>query len=164
MQTFTYPWFFRLLYRYGNIPANILLLFYLYLSAEGLDDNLLNIVSLLLIMTIIYFLNKQYFSLYKILPYRIDADNEKITGSDFLFSKKKISFLYSEISDLKGGIFEGRLSGVMRIYNGNTGSSMGFFNKIKNADKLQTLILSKVKREIYDQVIEKIGLKRNIKK
>lgn len=160
MQTFTYPLFFKLLYRYGNIPANILLLFYLYISAEGLDKNLLNILPLLIVLTLMYFLNKHYLLLYKIIPYRIDADNEKLTATKFIFSKKKAEIFYSDISDLTGGIFDGRISGVMRIYDGRTKLSIGFFNKIRNTDKLQTLILSKIRRELYDKVVEKISSKK----
>lgn len=160
MQTFTYPLFFKLLYRYGNIPANILLLFYLYISVEGLDKNLLNILPLLIILTLLYFLNKHYLLLYKIIPYRIDTDEEKLTASKFILSKKKAVIFYSDISDLNGGIFDGRLSGVMRISDSKTKLSIGFFNNIRNADKLQTLILSKIKRELYDKVIEKVSSKR----
>jgi len=164
MHTFTYTWFFKLLYRYGNIPGNILLVFYLYVSVAGLDRNLLNIVPILIILFLIYAMNRRYFVLYKILPYKIQADNDKITGSDFIFSNREVVIFYKDINDLRGGIFDGRISGVMKVLDGTKHQTVGFFSKIKEVEKLQTFILSKVNRNIYDNVIERIGLKKEIKK
>jgi hypothetical protein len=161
--TFTYPFFFRLLFRYGNIPANIILLFYLYVSAMGLDYNLLNIIPLMLVLLVIYLLNKHYIMLYKILPYKIESDGEKMIASDFIFSKKNVIIYYSDISDLRGGIFDGRMSGVMKVEDGPTKRVIAFLNKLKQVEKLQTDILSKVNRPLYDAVIERVGLKKKKK-
>jgi hypothetical protein len=164
MQTFTYPLVFRWLYRYGNIPANLLLLFYLYISASAVQTNFLSIIPLIILMFVMYALNKHYIMMYQILPYKIEADEEKITAKDFFLSRKNIVIYYSEISDLKGGIFDGRISGVMKVHHGPTKRIIGFFNKLKNVDKLQTIILSKVNRSVYDAVIERVGLKKEKKK
>jgi hypothetical protein len=163
MTTHTYPQFFRLLYRYGNLPATIVLLFYLYVSAAGLDSHILNIIPLVLIMVVIYLLNRHYLMMYKILPYRIESDEEKMVASDFLMSNKKVVIYYRDITDLKGGIFDGRLSGIMKVQDGPTKVIIGFFNKLRGVDKLQTYILSKVNRPIYDAVIERVGLKKKKK-
>jgi hypothetical protein len=163
MNTYTYPPFYRFLYRYGNIPANLLLIFYLFLSAEGLNYNLLNIIPLVLNLVILYLLNKHYIMLYKILPQRIESDDEKIVASDFLFSSRRVAINFKDISDLKGGIFDGRLSGVMKVEDGPTKQVIGFFGKLRGVEKLQTDILSKVERKLYDTVIERVGLKKKNK-
>ncbi len=163
MQTFRYPVFSRLLFRYGNIPVNVILIFYIYLSAVGLNTRLVNLIPLLIIMTALYLINKRYMFLYKTLPYKIEADDEKITCSDYLMSTKKMVIYYKNITELKGGVFEGKTSGVMLVYDGSTRTSAGFFNNLKNADKLQTLILARVKREVYDKVLENIGMKKKAK-
>lgn len=161
MQTFSYPLLFRLLFRYANIPVNLILLFYIYLSAVGLNTRIINFIPLLIIITALYFINKRYLLLYKILPYKIEADEEKITCSDYLMSAKRIVIYYKDIDYLKGGVFEGKISGVMMVHDGSTGSSIGFFNNLRNADKLQTLILSKIRRDVYDKVLEKVGMEKN---
>jgi hypothetical protein len=163
MQSYKYSPFFRFLYRYGNIPANALLIFYLYVSVTGLDDNLFNLLPLVLLLLVLYFLNRHYILLYKILPYKIESDEEKLIASDFLFSDKSITIYYKDISDLKGGIFDGRISGLMKIQDGPTGQIIGFFNKLPGVEQLQTAILSKVDRKLYDEVMERVGLKKKKK-
>ncbi len=99
--------------------------------------------------------------LYKILPYKIEVDNEKMICSDFLFYKDSITILYKDISSLEGGIFHGRLNGVMKIKDSAHNRTIGFYDKLKDARKLETLILSKVDKKIYDEVVDKLGMKKN---
>lgn len=73
----------------------------------------------------------------------------------FLFSHKEIEFRFSEIVSLEGGIFSGRMYGVMKIKT-ESNFTVGFFNTIKNARELETKILQNVKRSIYDEVANRI--------
>jgi hypothetical protein len=107
----------------------------------------------------IYLLNKHYLNLYKIIPYKIEADEEKIICTDFLFSRKEFNIFYADVESLTGGIFDGRFSGVMKVCDRKNQVCIGFFNRIRNADKLQTILLSKVPRKVYDDVVERVGLK-----
>ncbi len=159
MQTFTYPGFHKFLYRYGNIPVTIILSIYLVPSVVYIDKNLLYLIPVILLLLMIYFLNRQYLLLYKIVPYKIEADEEKIVCTDFLFSQKEFTIYYSDIESLTGGIFDGRLSGVMKVCDRKNQVCIGFFNRLRNADKLQTILLSKVPRPVYDDVVERVGLK-----
>src|SRR5512146_2063160 len=156
MQLFTYPYFFKLLYRYGNIPVTIILSIYLVPSVVNLDKNLLYLIPVILLLLMIYVVNKHYLNLYKIIPYRIEADEEKMICTDFIFSGKEFTIYYSDIESLKGGVFEGRLSGVMRVCDRKNQVCIGFFNRLKKVDKLQALLLQKVSRKVYDDVLEKI--------
>ncbi len=159
MQVFTYPYFYKLLYRYGNIPVTIILSVYLIPSVVNLDKNLIYLIPVILLLLMIYFINKHYLNLYKIVPYRIEADEQKMICTNFLFSQKEFTIYYSDVNSLTGGIFEGRFSGVMKVCDGKNQVCVGFFNRIKNADKLQTLLLSKVQRKVYDDVVDRVGLK-----
>jgi hypothetical protein len=159
MQVFTYPYFYKLLYRYGNIPVTIILSIYLIPSVVNLDKNLIYLIPVILLLLMIYFLNKHYLNLYKIVPYQIEADEQKMICTNFLFSQKEFTIYYSDVNSLTGGIFEGRFSGVMKVCDGKNQVCVGFFNRIKNADKLQTLLLSKVQRKVYDDVVDRVGLK-----
>jgi hypothetical protein len=95
--------------------------------------------------------------LYKILPYRIEADDEKMFCSEFLLSPKTATIYYKDIESLTGGIYDGKMRGVMKVCDGKNKICIGFYNKIRNAKALETLILSKVKKEVYDDVVARIG-------
>ena len=108
----------------------------------------------------IYFLNRHYLTLYKILPYKIEADDEKIVCSKFFLSNKEIIISYDNIKSLSGGLFENKMSGVMQVCDGKNNVCFGFYNRMRNSNKLATIILSKVKRELYDEVLEKLISKK----
>ena len=74
---FTYPLVFRLIFRYGNILITLLLILYSLPLLYYIDSKSILIVPLLVNLFIIYFLNRHYINLYKILPYRIEADDDK---------------------------------------------------------------------------------------
>ncbi len=159
MRLFTYSYIYRLLYRYANIPVTIILSIYLVPSVVYLDKNLIYLIPVVLLLLMIYLLNRHYLTLYKIIPYRIEADGEKLVCTDFLFSKKEFTIYYNDIESLTGGIFDGRFTGVMKVCDKKNQVCIGFFNKLKNADKFQTILLSKVPRNVYDDVVERVGLK-----
>jgi hypothetical protein len=126
----------------------------------NIDTNKILILPLALSLLLIYIINRSYFTYYKILAYKIEVDDEKIICSEFLFSKKVITINYSDIESLKGGVFERKSSGIMKVFDGKTNVTIGFSQKMKDSNKLITLILSKVKKEIYDDVIENLTVKR----
>ena len=163
MQTFTYSLLFRMIFRYGNIVVTIFLILYGVPLMMNIDSNKILILPLALSLLLIYIINRTYLTYYITLPYKIDADDEKIICSDFLLSNKVITIFYADIETLKGGVFEKKSSGIMKVFDGKNNVTIGFSQKMKNSQKLITLILSKVKREIYDEVIEKLTDKRNIK-
>ncbi len=162
-QTFEYPIFFKLLYRYGNIPVTFLLSVYLAFSVLYVDKDLSYIVPIVVLLILIYFLNKRYLYLYQVVPYKIIADDERLTCEKFIFSNKDIIIYYKDIENLSGGIFSGKLKGLMKIHDGKSKICIGFFNKIKDAKNLQTIILRRVNSEVYNKVVENIGLKEKNK-
>ncbi len=164
-QTFTYPLLFRIIFRYGNIIITILLLLYTIPLVVFLSEKIILAFPLIVNLLIIFFLNRHYFNLYKILPYQIEADDEKIICSKFYLSKKEIVIYYNDITLLSGGIFENKISGLMNVFDGKNNVHFGFYKRLNNSGKLATIILSKVNRELYDVVLEKIMTgKREVKK
>ncbi len=83
--------------------------------------------------------------------------------SNFLLSKKNFTIHYSDIDELNGGIFDGKTSGVMKLRDGRNRVQIGFSHKIKNSEKLISLVLSKVPKEQYNAVIDHL-MKRQGKK
>lgn len=159
MQVFEYPFFIKLLYRFGNIPVTVLLLIYLVLSVTRVDNDLVYIIPIVVTFGLIYFINKRYISLYQVLPYKIIADDEKIICSNFLFRNKEVIVYYKDIDSMSGGIFSGKLRGLMQLCDGRNKICIGFFENIRNVKSLQTLILSRVNKNVYDNVVESVGLR-----
>ena len=126
----------------------------------NLETNKILLLPLALSFLLIYLINRSYLTYYLILPYKIEADDEKIVCSQFLLSKKVITIYYTDITSLKGGVFERKSSGIMKVYDCNNNVTIGFSQKMKDSNKLITLILSKVKKEIYDEVIEHLTAKK----
>ncbi|OGU63472.1 MAG: hypothetical protein A2W30_03785 [Ignavibacteria bacterium RBG_16_36_9] len=155
-QTFTYPFLFRIIFRYGNIIITSLLLLYTISLIAFLDEKIILALPLLVNLFLIYFLNRHYFNLYKILPYLIEADDEKIICSKFFLSKKEIVIFYKDVTSLSGGIFENKISGVMKVCDGKNQTCIGFYQRLNNSSRLATILLSKVNRNLYDNVLEKI--------
>lgn len=160
MQVFTYNIFYKLIYKFGNIVISILLLIYLIPVALNLDKNLILIIPFVVSLIIIYYINKKYLDFYKIVPYKIEADDDKIVCSDFSLRKKVFTIYYKDIELLMGGIFDGRHRGLMKVYDGKNKICIGFFDKMTNSNKLVTIILSKVDKKIYDEVVDRLQSKK----
>jgi hypothetical protein len=148
-----------------NFIITILLLLYTIPLVVFLSEKIVLAFPLIINLLIIFFLNRHYFNLYKILPYQIETDDEKIICSKFYLSKKEIVIYYIDITLLSGGIFENKTSGLMNVFDGKNNVHFGFYKRLNNSGKLATIILSKVNRELYDVVLEKIMTgKREVKK
>lgn len=155
---FKYPFLFRVVFRYGNIPATIILSFYLVIVVLNIDKQLIYILPLVITLLMIYFLNRGYLNLYKLMPFSIEADDEKLYCSDFIFSKKEVTIFFKDIESLSGGIYDGTLRGMMKVCDGKNKICIGYYNKIKNSKTLNTIILSKITRPVYDEVLRKTGI------
>ena len=108
MLTFTYSFFWKFIYRYFNLVVPPLLLIYAFSLVTLIDKSLVIIIPLLLSLFIIYYLNKSYINFYKLVPYKIEIDDEKIICSNFLFRDKTVTILIKDIESISGGIFEGK--------------------------------------------------------
>jgi hypothetical protein len=82
---------------------------------------------------------------------------------DFFLSKKEVIIYYEDIESLSGGIFDNRISGIMKVCDAKNAVCIGFYHRLTNSNKLATIILSKVKRHLYDEVLEKLISKKRKK-
>ena len=160
MKTFKYSFFSRFIYRYGNIFINVVLLFYFIGALLSINRHLIYIIPLAITLLLLYFLNRQYVMMYRLMPYKITVDNEKMICENFLFSNRKVVINFKNIDKLKGGIFEGKVSGMHYVHDGTTNATIGFYDKIKNGRALQTHILHLVDRKVYDSVVQKISSRK----
>jgi hypothetical protein len=156
IQTFTYSFIWKIIYRYANIVVSFLLIFYIIPLAINLDKNLILLLPFIISLFLLYYVNRSYINFYKLVPYKIEADEQKIVCSNFFFKSKIVVIYYKDIESLSGGIFEARYRGLMKVCDGKNKICIGFFDRMKNSSKLVTLMLSKVDRKIYDEVITKL--------
>jgi hypothetical protein len=105
----------------------------------------------------IYLLNKKYFRSYKYIPGQIRFENDKIIAEDFFLSKKSIEIELINITHLKGGIFDGKLRGMIFIIDETNDKQFAVSDRIKNFSTLAAIILSKISKTLYDEVIKKIN-------
>lgn len=156
MKTFTYSIFARLFYRYANIPITLLLLLSLLSAMGGVYTSWFYIFPLLIDIIIIYAINRYYIKSYIFFPYKIEADNERLVCSDFFFSRKIIELDHDSITRITGGIFSGNIARPIYLHDDDNEITIGFNNHLKNYDKLLTIILSNIKQDLYDDLLEKI--------
>lgn len=156
MEIHTYSFITKVFYRFGNIFITTLMILNLFPLVANVDSNRILILPILITLLIIYFTNRFYFLIYKSFPFRIEADEEKIVCKDFMFRKKEVVIYYKNIKSISGGIFEGRLSGIMKVCDGEKNICITFSHRIKNSTKLIALILSKVDKKIYNEKIESL--------
>ncbi len=158
MQTFTYSFFWKFTYRYGNLVISLLLLLYIFPVALQLDKNLIFLLPFIISLLLLYYINKSYFTFYKLVPFVIEADEQKLVCKNFLFRDKTVTIYYKDIESLTGGIFDGKYRGLLKVCDGKNKICIGFFDRMQNSSKLVTLILSKVDKNIYDDIINKLEL------
>ena len=91
------------------------------------------------------------------MPFKIEADDEKLICSKFFMSKKVRTIYFNNIEKLEGGLFEGKSRGIMRLCDSQSKVWIGIYQNIINGRELGTLILSKVQAEVYNSVLEKIN-------
>jgi hypothetical protein len=158
MKEYTYSTLFKFIYRFANLPLTLLLIILIIPMIVNIDNNLLLLIPLIISLLMIYFLNRFYFTLYKIVPFRIYADENRIICKNFLLPHRREEITFKEIQSLSGGKFEGRLNGIMKI-NSKSNVSIGFYHNMNNAKEFETFILSKVDKKVYDEVVNRVGIK-----
>ena len=155
MQKFQYSFFAKLVYRYANIPATLLMGIHLLSSFIGMFNDWIIVFPFLINAIVIYLLNRFFFKSYKTFPFLIFADNEKMICTDYFFSEKKIEIRYSDIGEIKGGMFSGNTARPIYIRDGRTNETIGLHTHVKDYNKLVTIILSNIKQELYNDLLEK---------
>jgi hypothetical protein len=164
MQTFTYSILFKIIFRFGNILVSVLTLIYLIPVVYYIDQKTILFLPLIIGVIIIYMVNRTYLTYYKIIPYKIEADDDKMICSDFMFSKNDVTIYFKDIDNLSGGVFSGKSSGIMKVSDSKSKLQVGFSQKMNNSEKLIALILSKVPKNLYNEVINNLTEKRHRKK
>lgn len=153
MLTFTYPLIPKLVYRYANIPLTILLILYLLISILALRISSISLVPAVINIILIYILNRFYFRLYKMFPYKIEVDDDQMICSDFPFSRKIVQIKFEDIDRVSGSIFSGLNNKPVSIHDGKQNITIAFSLHLRKINDLLTIILSKIKKEKSDELL-----------
>ncbi len=165
MLIFKYSLPAKLIYRYGNFIITPLLSIHLisslFLLTKEWYFSILTIVNL----AILIIANVYYIKTYKLFPFEVKADNEKLVCGNFFFSKKEITIKHCDIEKIEGGIFSSYPTRPIYIYDGKNSIKIGFYSHVSNFQKLLTIILSNIPQKLYNDLIdkfsrEKIGLNK----
>lgn len=156
MITFTYPLIPKLIYRYANIPVTFVLLMYFFISVMALRISSFSIIPAAINVLLIYFVNRYYFRLYKLFPYKIQVDEQKMICSDFPFSRKIVQIKFEDIEKVTGSIFNEIKNRPIHIYDGRQNITIAFSLHLKRINDLLTIILSKIRKEKSDELLFKL--------
>lgn len=154
MKSFKYNFLAKIIYRYANIPANLILLFYLLASVLAISQDWKFIFPLIINIILLYVLNRFYIKIYKSFPFQIDINNEKMICTDFVINNRNVEVVHSEIKEIKGGIFTGR--SYSPLYVSTEKETIGISPHIKDYNKLLTIILTNIPKELYESLLESI--------
>jgi hypothetical protein len=156
MKKYTYSLFAKLVYGYANIPLSLLLFFYLLFSVAMIRQHWFYILSAIMHALLLYVLNRFYLKSYKQFPYTIIVDNEKMICKNFFLSNKEVVIKFSEIDEIRGGIFSGNMARPIYIHDGKNDVTIGIRQHLKGFNAVLTSVLSNIEQKLYNELIEKI--------
>ena len=157
-EKFVYPFFFRVFYTYGNIPFTLLLIFYIVQIILRGQYDIMHILFLVFGLSMIILLNRKYLQLYKNLPLEIRIKDDTIIAKKYFLSGKILDMKLKEITRLSGGIFDGKINGMIMLIDEPDEKQIVISDRIKNYNILLTTILSKISKPLYDESVTKIGM------
>lgn len=160
MEKFSYSFFARIIYRYGNIIATFFLSIHFISSIYFISEKWYFVFPAAINGLIIYILNRYFIKTYRLFPFVIEADNEKMICGDFFMSKKKIVIHYKNIDELKGGIFSGFPTRPIYLHDKSQNVTVGFYSHVGDFQKLLTKILRNIPEKLYNELLNKIKTDR----
>ncbi len=163
MITYKYSLLSKLIYRYANIIATLFLLIYVVASFFLTMQKWYYVFVMIVNLLIIFYLNRYYFKTYRIFPFKISADNQRIICSDFFFSNKIIEIDLQNIDKISGGIFSGWPTRPVYIYDGTKNITIAFYTHVGNFKNLLKTILENIPQNVYDELLNKIKTAQGLK-
>ncbi len=156
MEIYKYSFFAKVIYRFGNIIATILLSIHFFFSLIVMFKVWYYVFPALINFLVIYVINRYYLKTYKTFPFIIEADNEKIICKDFFPDNKEVVIKYDDISELRGGLFSGYPTRPIYIHDGKQNITIGFYSHVGNFQKFLTKILQNIPQSKYNETMENL--------
>ena len=146
----------RIIYRYGNIIATLLLSVHFIFSIIVMFHIWYYVFPALINGGIIYVINRYFFKTYRQFPFTVQADNEKIICTDYFFSKKEIVIRMENIDSVKGGLFSGYPTRPVYIHDSENDITIGIYSHVGKFQKLLTKILQNIPQYVYNDLMDKM--------
>jgi hypothetical protein len=156
MKTFKYSLISKLVYRYGNIPVTIILVTYVTVLFPEIFSHWYYIFFAVINLFLIVALNKYFIMTYKIFPFKISADNQRILCSDFFLSNKTTEIQFQNIDWIKGGIFSGYPTQPIYLHDSTQNKRIGIYVNTNELKQLLQIILQNINGNLYKDLLEKI--------
>jgi hypothetical protein len=157
MTIYKYSIFAKIVYRYANIAITIFLLFYVIASLMMAFQKWTYIFVSLVNLLIIFYLNRYYIRSYRIFPFKIVADSQKLICSNFFLSKKSIEIEIQNIDRISGGFFTGWPTRPIYLHDCKKNVTIGFYVHTGSFKKLLKTILENIPQNLYEELLS--GLK-----
>lgn len=154
MVIYKYSLFAKLIYRYGNIIATLFLSVHFFTSIIIMFEKWYFVFFALINGFFIFLINKYFIKTYRLFPFQISADNEKLICQNFLFSKKEVTISLSDIEKITGGIFSGYPTRPIYIYDGKQKLTIGFYSHVGKFQSLLTMMLKNIPQPLYNRLLD----------
>lgn len=81
--------------------------------------------------------------------------------SKFFLSSKVIEFPMDKIQEIRGGIFDKKPNSMYKIEVRGIRHELAFFRMIRGCKELQNILLQGVDKELYDELIARLGIDKS---
>jgi len=149
---FTYNGFLKTVYRLGNIPVSMILALYIIPFLFNPSSRTVDIVFFSAVVVIFLIVNSFFFKIWRIVPFKIHALDDRLVCSGFFLSSESKELFYSDIENLKGGTFSGKFNGIMIAESIEKNIQIGFFAKLTNVRLLEAILINRAPQPVYDKV------------
>ena len=159
MKTYKYALLPKLMYRYATVPISLILLSYFFISISQITSDWYYIIVAIVNVVILFYINKFYLNVYKLLPFVVTLDKEGITASNFMFGKNVIVLKYEDIDRITGGVFGYNPKGLIYIHESKNGNMISIHPAMEDANNFFKFVLDNIHSGLRDELVAK--LKRN---
>lgn len=90
------------------------------------------------------------------MPFKIIADEEKLTCSKYFFSRKEVTLYYKNIDSIEGGIFSGLPMRAVYLTDSKNKITVSFYSHLGKFNELLKIILRNVGDEVYQKQLDKL--------
>lgn len=163
MNNFKYGFFGRVVYRYANVFVTLVLLLHLVMLLLSIQNEWKFIFPILIYIILIYIINRHYLKVYKNFPFSLSVNNERLICTDFVLNEDT-EITISEIDEIEGSIFSGNPTRPVYIYSNERKIKIGIYPTLPGFDKFLTILLSNVRKELYESLVKKVKEKTDKRK
>ena len=160
-KVFRYPFLAQIIYKHAFYPLILLFGLQLGYSLYLVGASWANLIPATISLIILIVIFKYYSNISKNIPFKIELKENKLTCSEFGYSKKEVILPLDEISGVEGGIFSGKATRPVYIFSEKNDVMIGVLPHLKDYNNFISLILQSVDKEMFKNLVQGINDKAN---